>query len=598
MKIERRCVDSCILLLSLLAIAIWASPLWLTGGMTGIYDWDTTTHRFEALRRTVLEFRQWPGHNPWTTGGVPLLGNPNLSLVSIKGVLVLVFGTFWGLRLGVMVYLFLGFIGAWKLSSIWWKDRFLRLVFGFYSIANPALTYHMTVGHLVFQTFWFMPLSFYYLLRFKEDKWSGLKAAIILGLAFSDSPSYVVQHGLLILVLVLIWLLLANCKQNSKPLSRWLALFIPILGALTFYRGVTVLQVAVDFPRIANYRTHFDWNTLYEAYLVPHTDVSLLSSGWCFTTWEICSYVGITSLLLSLLSLRQGLRWWHAILIVLIWAGIGNDSCFHIMYWIQKIPGFSSHSCFSRIRMFTLLFFGIAATEGLRYTWMRCKNHSIFAIVAMCIGVLMVGEVLLVSHTIMKSSHSKFTFQTKYTTGNAFQNISSLPNPDGAPANLLFTYEAIRMNLGWLRGYGDSYLPADSIRKGSDEPGYIAEFHQGGQAMQPTYWSPNRMLFQGLDPNTPLVVNLNPGRAWYSNGVQLFPQYRIVEPSKPFEVMPNSDGVVELTYRYPGQILGLAGTIVLLIISTVTMYLNTHVLQPESAVGQARSAGTSTSELV
>ena len=176
-------------------------------------------------------------------------------------------------------------------------------------------------------------------------------------------------------------------------------------------------------------------------------------------------------------------------------------------------------------------------------------------------------EVLLVSHIIMKSSHVKLA-PWNGDIGNKFQNISSLPRPEGASIWVNDpTFRAIRMNLGWLRGHGYPNIPAMNIRIGRDEPGYMAEFHQSGRAVDPVYWSPNRVLLKGLDPDIPLVINMNPGNPWYNNDKQLFPQYRVVEPAKPFEVMPNKNGVVNLTYRYPGQQMAIIGTILLLIFS-------------------------------
>lgn len=129
----------------------------------------------------------------------------------------------------------------------------------------------------------------------------------------------------------------------------------------------------------------------------------------------------------------------------------------------------------------------------------------------------------------------------------------------------------MRMNLGWLDGSGASNLPGKCARLDRDEPAYIAEFHQDYTPIEPVYWSPNRILFENLDPAIPLIVNMNPGHPWYGNGIQLFPEYRIVENFKPFHVMPNSDGIVELTYRYPGQKLGLIASTILLIVSYTTI---------------------------
>jgi len=563
-------------LFCLLVVAIWTSPIWFTPGMTGVGDWDYFMHRYEVLRLTVIKFGQWPGYDPWNSGGIPFLGNPNLSIFSIKGLLVLVFGTYWGLRLGVLIYTFICLIGSWKLSGIWWKDRFIRLIFAFYITSNPALIYHLTPGHLNFHTFCFMPLLFYFLFRFNWDKWSGLKAAIVLGVAVNDSVAYMVQYGALILACIYGYLFVSSYKENSRALVRWIIIFIPVFLTLIFYRVVTVLQIALAYPRVLNWRTHYEYISLLKYYLYPYTKIAQVAScEWCASSTEVCSYVGIVAFIMLLLSFRQGFRWWHGIMILLVWAGIGNDSYFHIMYWIQKIPTFSSHLCFSRIRVFTLLFVGIAAISGVNNIWIKCKNHrfSFMRYVGLGIGIFMVAEVMLVSHLIMKSSHVKLTTWAGESYANKFQNISFLPRPVKSPENIVFDYRAIRMNLGWLHGYGEAYFPEETIRIGRDEQGYIGEYHQDGRVVEPVYWSPNRILLKGLKPNTLLVVNMNPGSPWYNNGKQLFPQYRIVEMRKPFKVMPDENGIVELTYRYPGQKLGIFGTIFWLIVSVVVVVL-------------------------
>jgi hypothetical protein len=383
-----------------------------------------------------------------------------------------------------------------------------------------------------------------------------------------------VQYGMLILGCIYVYLFISNYRVNSKALVQWVTIFIPIFLTLTFYRTITILQMALDYSRVLNWKTHYEWKELLKYYLFPYTKLAVVAScKWCSTTWEVCSYIGIIAFTLTLVSFWKGFKWWHGMIILFVWAGIGNDSYFHIMYWIQKIPTFSSHLCFSRIRVFTLLFFGIAATSGLNYIWIKCKNHKFRPLryVVFGIGIFMIAEVMLVSHLIMKSSHVKLAPWTGENPANIFQNISSLPQPEKSPGNVYFVYRAIRMNLGWLRGVGESYLPGDTIRVGRDEPGYIGEFRQNRQVIWPVYWSPNKILLRGLDPSTPLIINMNPGSPWYNNGKQLFPRYRIVEMQKSFEVMPDENGTVDLTYKYPGQKLGVMGTIMLALISVLVI---------------------------
>ena len=573
LKIKRN--DNCILLFCFFIVLAWSSPLWLTPGKIGISDWGFFIPRFEVLRRTILEYNQWLGNNPWNMGGQPILGNPVIGLVSIKGLFVLLFGSVWGLKLAAPVYLIIGLWGAWKLSGIWWPDRFVRVIFSLYVVANPAMAYHMSVGHLNFQTFYFFPLMLYYLLNFRSDKWSGLKTAIVAGLAINDSPAYMTQYALLALGVIFIWLCITNYKQHARSLIIWVLLFLSVLLAISFYRIVAIMEIACDFQRILNRRIHYEIMTLLKLYFIPYTAMCRIPPpkdcqfvGF-YASWEICCYVGIIAFLLAVLSLYRGFKWWHAAIILFVWAWIGNDSYFHIMYWLQKIPTFSSHLGFSRIRVFSLLFFGIAAAWGLIYLRIKCNDYniSIFRHGVIFIGILMAVEPLAVSYNIMKHSHIKFPQAAEFDYKSKFQNIHSLPNWIRLPFRVYPSFEAMRMNLGWLDGYGDSYLPVETVRLGRDERGYIAEFVQNGSGVEPVYWSPNKIIFEGLDPNKPLVLNMNPGNPWYCNGIQLFPKYRIVEQEEPFEVMPNKNGVVELTYIHPGQKTGLIGTLVFLAIS-------------------------------
>jgi len=571
-----RLSTSRLLLLIFLAIMIWAMPVWLVPGMTGASDWDFFMNRCEAIRRTILEFHQWPGNNPWIGGGVPLAGNPCINVLSIQGLLTLSLGSFWGLRMAVLVYYFLGFIGAWKLSGLWWQYRAVRLVFVVFTIANPAVAFHMSLGHSLFQTFWCMPLLFYFLLRFKQDNWSGLKAAVIFGIAFNETPAYVLQYGMLIVCGLFLYFLVKDFRAHCKPLLRWLLLFVPLSAALTFFRAIMISHIAVDFPRIANYRMHFDFFQFFKFYLYPYINVAKIAEvPVCNTSGCLASYLGIIALALFLLSSWLSLKWWHVITFLLLWAASGNDSPFHLMRWIQEIPTYSAHMCFTRVRMFTPFFLGIGATWGLNYLWGKYRNYRLKYVryLVVAIGIFMVAEVVVVSHLILRQSHVKLPFWSHDAPKTKFQQISGLPPfPNDSPW-VCHTYRSIRMNQGWLRGYVDSYIPDASIVKGKDEVGYIAEYHQNGKPVEPIYWSPNHIRLEGLDPATPLFVNLNPGRPWYNNGQPLFPHDRIVEMQKRFVVWPDKKGVVDLTYRYPGVAVGIQGTFILLGLSVIIVVL-------------------------
>ena len=92
-----------------------------------------------------------------------------------------------------------------------------------------------------------------------DDKWSGLKAGLVFGIAFVQSPIYVVQDAALISIGLLLWLWLRDRRQVGRALVHWVLLFGPAFGTLVFYRLITMFYTARDFPKISDWRVHLDF---------------------------------------------------------------------------------------------------------------------------------------------------------------------------------------------------------------------------------------------------------------------------------------------------------------------------------------------------
>ena len=61
---------ACLLAYGLLLI--WCLPLFAKPGHFGAMDWDWFVGYFSIVRRTLLEYNQFPGYNPWMYLGSPL----------------------------------------------------------------------------------------------------------------------------------------------------------------------------------------------------------------------------------------------------------------------------------------------------------------------------------------------------------------------------------------------------------------------------------------------------------------------------------------------------------------------------------------------
>ena len=97
--------------LLLAAIALWPA-LSQGGSWSSRYDWRYFETMTELARRTVLWYREVPLWNPYSCGGEVGLANPQSMDGAPTFLLVLLFGTPWGLKLGMLLYLALGIFGT------------------------------------------------------------------------------------------------------------------------------------------------------------------------------------------------------------------------------------------------------------------------------------------------------------------------------------------------------------------------------------------------------------------------------------------------------------------------------------------------------
>ena len=76
-----------------LAVASLAIPMLGNPDGLGFADWDFVLDKFEAVRRTILIWGQFPWWNPWCRGGFPLAAEPQIGAVSIATPMILAMGT-------------------------------------------------------------------------------------------------------------------------------------------------------------------------------------------------------------------------------------------------------------------------------------------------------------------------------------------------------------------------------------------------------------------------------------------------------------------------------------------------------------------------
>jgi len=342
--------------------------------------------------------------------------------------------------------------------------------------------------------------------------------------------------GLLMVLTVFIWL--EGELLWHHPAMRPLIVALPIAGVSFFL----VLLLLI-------FRTRSNPNA-------PDNKPSALQvSGISVDRGSVVLILG-ASVLIS-----KGPKWFHIAAVATFVFAKGNLYWWEPMRWIMLVPPFSSLQSFSRLRLFTQLFFVVGAAWGFHRLIAKSQKGSRTRLLAQVAGVAAVAEIAIVSHLIVRGA--SFDYQpppvVNERQGRFYQRAYRYPLSDlleDWPSDLS---SYTRSNIGIVAEPAvipPQFKPNNRFEAKVltvDEPGYLGEFHQESRVIQPEYWSPNRITFNGLSTALPLIVNLNCGRPWRNFDQPLFPRDKVVEFGLPFSVMPDRAGRVELSYRLPGQ---------------------------------------------
>jgi hypothetical protein len=559
-----------------LACAVMAVTYLKGPGNFGFGDWDYYLSRFEAVRRSILFWGQFPWWDPWCRGGFPLAANPQCGVIGLATPLVLLAGTSLGLRLAQLGCLLIAMEGARRLALFWLREPVAALAAGLIYGINGGVLSLAVAGYYLPMSFCSLPWLLYH--AFRLDRRCADGALLGLWLAFSalNGIHYFTIYSLLILAVV--WL--RGLRVRSGPArARFLlhsALAAGILLALAGWRLATTALVCRDFPRI--YRSGHDlapWSIVM--YLLARPRAEDLARMEIPEYWETLWYVGPVVLALAAISLISGWRWWHTLTAACVWLAAGSEAWYHPSYWLAHFPPFTTMHVVTRWRYMAMLGFAVAASDVLA-RWRRGGTPALRRIAAVAVLAIAADYVLLGCQVL----HLGFRIEP-----------NDVPYP-GPPTPELVQ---VRTGLGLAaieRGYGvillqepmlgyDLRLPTARLWRG--HPEYVGEWWTESGRVQPRSWSPNRVVLQ-VEPRQTVSINQNPGSWWTVNGRPAFPDWRCAETERAFVARADNDGRVELQIRPRGLELGLALDLVgFAVIGMVMLGTRSRKWQGESRLG-------------
>jgi len=456
--------------------------------------------------RTILTYHQFPFWNPWTSGGIPHLAYPFSSFLSPAFILSMFFGPETGLMLRILIVLWIGLWGGYKLGKRLAPGSFAPYLLASVFLLSSWYPLYMSQWHVEFMPFAYIP----WLLLFLHKGFENLRfcacGAIVLALMVFEGGSYPVPYAMLFLFCYA--LLETIARREIRPLAAFFLVTIlglcmsgikllPMVEFLSRYRRATFWQEPV-LPWAAVPRMLFGRDQLSQSDFVG----SWL--GW----WEYGAYVGIVPFLAALAAPFLAPRKALPFILILLLSGalmFGDYGVLSPWHWLHKIPPFSSLHDASRFRM--MLVFSIAILSAIAVSqmemWLRKRGKRRWGSVLCGVAVTCIAVDLFMISTPVYGRFAKRSFPVPDGHQPFRQTRLAYEQRQGALPFVCFLD-----NKGLIDNVDGLSLPPADVQAYGD-PAYKGEvwLERGEGDIELSLWSPNRLSYSVnvRNPDTAII---------------------------------------------------------------------------------------------
>ena len=188
-------------------------------GMNEDWDWQLTL--YEVSRSALVDHGEMPFWNPFTQGGVPLWANPEAPFLYPPFLLVLGLGTEAGLKVWILLHLWLLIWGSWLAGREIGLDPVGAHGAGLLSLCSLFVPGFIAVGHVMYLPLGWLPLAW---VAARRGRWA--LSASALSLAYLGTGHHLLVYGAMWIVFDALF-----CSLQSSRL-RWLGMALAVNGLL------------------------------------------------------------------------------------------------------------------------------------------------------------------------------------------------------------------------------------------------------------------------------------------------------------------------------------------------------------------------------
>ncbi|MBQ4106323.1 MAG: hypothetical protein IJC73_01935 [Lentisphaeria bacterium] len=491
-------------------------------------DLDLFLAFYESVRKTILEYAQFPFWAPWLHGGTPLAANPQVALTGLELPCILLFGTWYGWRVAMVLYLLTGAVGMYFCLGDYVQDRLPRSWGAMLFAASGGIHLHLYQGHWIVAGVIFLPWLVWLIRHLPDSRGYALAGGLTAGLMLNHSLHYFTLMNTA--VALAFFLPLWYRHRRDLCFYRRAALAAAAMLAMAGYRLVTTLELLGNFPRRMDLLMQIPVGRFLRSLLVPgipiHT-VAAVGGQLCWEWHEIGCYTGIIAAGFFLLSLRRP-NWRHFGALICLLLLLDATRPWLPGWWLRHIPPFTSFFAIARWKIPFLFFFVLTAAPAFA-EWKQRYPRPVR------LWYLLAG--LSLTGLLCNNWYTWLYDLPRQPESALFERAAEPPHGPILTVHYNGTndvYASVVRNLSRL----DSYEPllgydhwCVSPRRPAGHPGYAGEFLSENGTSRQTFWSPNEIRFSATASDR-IYISQNPGSWWRLNGRPLFPEQRDFEEDR------------------------------------------------------------------
>lgn len=516
--------------------ALFVSNLWLprNWGFYGHHDWDLTYATFEAARKSIIEYGQWPIFNPYSAFGTDTVANPQAVNGGIFFIPVLIFGTFYGYKLSLLSAIIIGAWGSFKCFNLINKDKQMALFGALLFAGCSFFSRHLfEAGHSNVMYLYLLPWIIFWLQKCLEKinfKRLILPVFLLSQMLTGGAPIVFITSCILILLWGIgLWLV------EKKGLKTLLFFTFIIIGsfAISLWKMWPVMQYWQHTPRLIKDDSGINFLIWLQALSDYETDTRTWHNWFEFS-------LGFNVILLGIIIFYRKqivhFKYWLLLLIPLLWLCMGNmPEYFNPWYVLNTyFPIFNSLRAPYRFGILLVFVLCVSLVNVIKY---QQKNE----LLTMVLFFAVIAQTLSYNAISKKFTNSKRLEEYQIIKNTKAQPIK-VSNEESKQQFLL-----IQQNYLIQNAYEPLYL---SVVKDS-----TIDLVKGAEL---TYFSPNVLKLNQCDS----IVNIN---LRYNQFWQIKGSGKITNNNGSISIK-NAKDTIELCYFNTDIILGIWLSIIALVI--------------------------------